>query len=93
MRFSASPKKVFGVAFAAQVMFCALVLLTTVWTFEIYRYAMLPYWPVAFVWERLLPWGRDRDQVSLALSLWIPLIGCITYSVVAYVVALVANRK
>jgi hypothetical protein len=93
MRYSASPRKVFGVALAAQVTFCALVILTTVWTFEIYRYAMLPYWPVAFAWERFLPWGKDRDQVSMALSLWIPLIGCVSYSAVAYVVALIAKRK
>jgi hypothetical protein len=69
------------------------VVLTTLWTFEVYRYAMLPYWPFAFAWERLVPSGRDRDQVPMALFLWIPLIGCVTYSTVAYVVALLAKRK
>ena len=41
-------------------------LLTTIWTDEAYRYYMLFFWPIGYLWERLLPWGRDRDQIASA---------------------------
>ena|ERR1043166_3217681 len=89
----ASPEKIFFRALGLQLAFCAAVMFTTIWTFEVYRYAMVPYWPIAFAWERLLPWGKDRAQLSIALTLWIPLVGCVGYSGLVYLVALVTRKK
>jgi len=86
-----SPKKIFLWTLGIQIAFCALVILTTIWTFEIYRYAMIPYLPFAYLWEQFVPWGRDRDQIVIAMTLWIPLIGCMVYSGIAYVIAISAK--
>jgi ABC-type phosphate transport system permease subunit len=90
---STSPKKVFVSALIVQVVYCALAVLISVWSLRIFGLMMIPYFPVAFAWERLLPWGRDRDQVAMALFLWVPLIGTLAYSAIAYFIARGAKKE
>ena len=48
---------------------------------------MLLYLPISVIWEFLIPWGKGRSNIPVVLFLWVPLLGTIVYSGVAYVIA------
>ena len=92
MTLPKSIKSSFWIAEGIQVLAYGLFLLTTLWTTEIYRYYTFAYWPIAYLWERLLPWGRDRDQIVSAIFVWIPLFGSLTYSLCVCLLIRIVRR-
>ena len=85
MTLPASLKNSFWIALGIQLAAYLVFLLTTIWTDEIYHYYIRVFLPIGYLWERLLPWGRDRDQIVSAIFIWIPLIGSVTYSLCVFI--------
>lgn len=80
MTAARSTRGCFWSVLGLQLVVYAVFLVTTIWTDEIYFRYMIVFWPIGHLWERGLPWGRDRDQIAAALFVWIPLIGSLIYS-------------
>jgi hypothetical protein len=85
--------RVFCWIWGVQFLLYALVVITTLWSWELYPRYMFLYYPVGVFWERVLPWGRDRGQIPWALFLWIPLIGSLVYSSLGAIIASAVDRK
>ena len=92
MNLRSSFRNSFWTALAIHLAVYAAFLVTTIWTYDAYARYMFLFYPIGYLWERLLPWGRDRDLVASAIFIWIPLIGSVTNSLCVSILVRVFKR-